>query len=58
VQRNDDYSVRNPSTVYKRSCISFDMEDRLAVKMASELHGWHINLHLIVKGFRTTPLSR
>ncbi len=30
---------------------SSDMEDRLAVKMASELHEWHINLHLRIKGF-------
>ena len=34
------------------------MEDRLALKMASDLHEWHINLHLRIKGFRTTPLSR
>ena len=29
----------------------------MAVKMASDLHEWHINLHLRIKGFRTTPLS-
>ena len=53
-------TVRNPMESIKRTCIfstSSDMEDRLAVKMASDLHEWHINLHLRIKGFRTTPLS-
>ena len=54
-------AVRNPMESIKRTCIfstSSDMEDRLAVKMASDLHEWHINLHLRIKGFRTTSLSR